>query len=284
METNGFKVKYNDKILFPVLIIIMSGINLFIVYPTALSERPVQFVRALTGDSIEVIICWLLMRKLILFFDQTMPYPGQIVKRIVLQLLTTISACVLLLILITIIVSLLNGHSSLPTEFYTHHIWVYAIWLLCHNAIYVIMYMNQWSKYLQAQSNMTAKSEPSFNDTPLHKRSLVIKLGNKSAIVDFDQIIYCTIESQTTLIYTHGGDCHLTDKSLDELETLLPEDLFFRANRQAIINRELITAIHRINNGKINVIINSKTNLSQPLVVSRTKASAFKAWFGEMSY
>ncbi|GAO45541.1 LytR/AlgR family response regulator transcription factor [Flavihumibacter petaseus] len=87
----------------------------------------------------------------------------------------------------------------------------------------------------------------------------------------------CFIRENLNYVFTLAGDKYPLDvDSLDELEEMLNPAIFFRANRQCIIN---INAIHRIipsENQKLNIQL--KAPLKLEVDISREKAPAFRKW------
>ena len=273
MET-AFKVSYKDKILFPVLILIMNTINILIVYPEAIFNF--RFYRALLEDTFEVMICWLLMRQLIFWLDEVYPFAQNLIKRIALQLGLTLMLTCGLLLLQTEILQHFWHQSPTPSMVYTHHIWVYAIWILIHNAIYISMYMIQWSKYLESKN--LATTDKNNAHPPVKETKLLIAVGKKSTFIDFSSICYCNISNDYAQVYTWDGNCFYIEKSLTQLSLLLPSADFFHANRQFIVHRNLIVAIQRIENGKLKLELKKMSKLPSTIIVGRTKAPQLKNW------
>jgi DNA-binding LytR/AlgR family response regulator len=80
-----------------------------------------------------------------------------------------------------------------------------------------------------------------------------------------------------TYIYLFNGDKMIYDYStLDETELLLDPNLFFRANRQCIININSIQTVKPQMNLKLDILL--KAPLKIPVDVSREKATQFKKW------
>jgi two-component system response regulator LytT len=63
---------------------------------------------------------------------------------------------------------------------------------------------------------------------------------------------------------------------MEELETQLNPQVFFRANRQFIIAFSSIKSNHQHFNGKIKVLLTLPTK--EEILVSRERAPEFKAW------
>lgn len=65
-------------------------------------------------------------------------------------------------------------------------------------------------------------------------------------------------------------------KNLEYIESVCDPNQFFRINRQVLINRDAISSIESYVNRK--VIVQTKLNLSEKLIVSRLKVTSFKDW------
>ncbi|MEZ4893734.1 MAG: LytTR family DNA-binding domain-containing protein [Saprospiraceae bacterium] len=79
-------------------------------------------------------------------------------------------------------------------------------------------------------------------------------------------------------LYTFSGDRYLVDNTtLDEVEELLDPKIFYRANRQFIVNIEAIKQVKPMENQKL--ILYLKTTPQMEVDISREKAPAFKKWF-----
>ncbi len=263
-------VKYRDWTFFPALIVLMDAFNLLIVYPTIIFNAPLRFLVVLAEDTFEVMICWLVMRQIIFLLDRRLPYSKGFALRLLVQLGSTLLVCCTLLLLQTYLIMLLRRGKPLPDELFTHHIWVYAIWIVIHNAIYTIIYIWQWNAFIQRQKESA--------NLPLEMSSLVTTIGNRSNIIQLAQVRLCSLDGELSFVLTADNQKFPTEKSLDSLAELLPSSLFFRTNRQTIVHRQLISGIERIGNGKLKVLLGGKLDIPGQLIVSRTKAPAFKAW------
>jgi hypothetical protein len=276
---NTYKVKYRDLPFLPLLVILTAGINIYIVYPETLFTY--RFFRTLYEDSIITLICWFAMRSYIIWLDKVYPYQKGITKRIALQLPTAIIINSGLLIVITELVQYFYYHSPTAKEVYTHHIWVNGIWVIVQNGIYITLYLVAWFSYLQKEK----KKESVIIDGEQNvlEQKLLIRLGNKNIYIDFSSICFCVVNDGLTSIYTNNNEFFLTEKSLDQLCDILPEAYFFRANRQFIIHKSLVSSIEKQENGKIKLHLKEKSQLPRFISVSRTKAPSLKKWMKQIS-
>jgi two-component system LytT family response regulator len=70
---------------------------------------------------------------------------------------------------------------------------------------------------------------------------------------------------------------YLLDFTLDELNTKLNPDDFFRANRQFIVARNAIKELDSWFNGRLSVVL--KIPAPEKILISRTRVGEFKNWF-----
>jgi two-component system LytT family response regulator len=69
---------------------------------------------------------------------------------------------------------------------------------------------------------------------------------------------------------------YVINETLEEIENRLPGDLFFRANRQFIIQKRFVTNAELYFNNRLIVHLTGKT--SEKIVISREKVNLFKEW------
>lgn len=109
-----------------------------------------------------------------------------------------------------------------------------------------------------------------------YKERFIINANGKLTPVETKDIAMF-YKDTLTYIYLFNGDKLIYDYStLDETEALLDPNLFFRANRQCIINIHSIQTIKPQLNLKLDVQL--KAPLKMPVDVSREKATQFKKW------
>ena len=79
------------------------------------------------------------------------------------------------------------------------------------------------------------------------KKRLIVKQGNENIILPVTDIALLYSESRTVFVIDQFSKKYLLQKSLSEVGKDLDEKIFFRANRQVIIN------IHFLNKFYINI-------------------------------
>ena len=91
-----------------------------------------------------------------------------------------------------------------------------------------------------------------------------------------EDIDYFFSELKMTYLVTNEEDKIVLQQTLDDLEDELDPDLFFRANRQYIINVNGIQMIQNGVNGKLKILL-KKGQLNE-VIVSKDKAPLLKKW------
>lgn len=109
-----------------------------------------------------------------------------------------------------------------------------------------------------------------------YRSRFLISSSDKYWPLRVEDIAYFYSEKRTTFAVTPGGKEHVLDLSLNKLEEQLDPDLFFRVNRQMILNVDAIDRAVSSFKGKIKVMV--QPPFKSDIIISEGKASAFKLW------
>jgi hypothetical protein len=108
---------------------------------------------------------------------------------------------------------------------------------------------------------------------------LVAVSGNKNIPIPVEVIAYFYKDGNYTTLKTFQSETYLLNHSLDELMKVLEETLFFRANRQFIINLKACHYFTNEENGKLEIhLIPAYDN---EVIISQKRAPAFKEWLNK---
>lgn len=113
-------------------------------------------------------------------------------------------------------------------------------------------------------------------DKPSFKSRFLVKSGQSFQAVSTSEIMYFFIENQLVFMATSGIKKYIIDNSLDELESMIDPDMFFRINRQMIVSLDAIKAIHQYFNSRLKLDLSPEFN--EDVLVSRNKVQGFKKW------
>jgi DNA-binding LytR/AlgR family response regulator len=115
------------------------------------------------------------------------------------------------------------------------------------------------------QLKQTARKSPTF----------ISYVKDKMIPFAADSVAYFYTTNHLVYAVTEQREFVLNEK-LEEIENLLPDNIFFRANRQFIIQKKFITNAELYFNNRLVVHLHLKT--AEKIVISREKANAFKEW------
>jgi hypothetical protein len=111
---------------------------------------------------------------------------------------------------------------------------------------------------------------------------LKVQQGGKTTLVKYPEIAFIHSQNKIVYIVKVDGTSITTDFTLNEIESQVSEQSFFRANRQAILHHNSIEEVKSIENGKLlirlkpNTFDNSKIS---EINISRYKKQEFMKWF-----
>lgn len=110
------------------------------------------------------------------------------------------------------------------------------------------------------------------------KERFAIKLGSKTFFIGFNEISFLYSSNKISYIVTHEGKQFIHDLSLESLNAELPAEMFYRANRQFILTRNVVSEIKAAPNGKLTVLLKVSNGFPNNISVSRLKAASFREW------
>ena len=111
---------------------------------------------------------------------------------------------------------------------------------------------------------------------PRYRSRFLINKGNAYVVLPVEEVAYFYVNEE--IIYAVGFDMtenHI-DSNMKTLEEELNPNIFFRVNRQFIVNIHSINCFENYFNGKL--IVKTTPQSKAQMVVSRIKAKDFKEW------
>lgn len=259
---------YKDIILFLLLIPIISGYNYYITYPIIGFNWYTLLTFSI--DTMQGYAAWWGVRTIILYLDKKMPYSQSVSRRILLQLLSTTALGLIIIIVLTELVNAIAKDTPVHPSFYRFDIFIIMIWFLVLNGIYIVMYYSSVLRQMEQVRQEEQKVKVS---------GFLVKHGKQNLSVAFEHIQGFYVDGDYTILITYQNKKYLLDHSLDKIEKTVPANHFFRLNRQFLLHRQLIKGFSRIENGKLNVLLQASDYFPAVVQVSRIKAPAFKTWF-----
>lgn len=112
--------------------------------------------------------------------------------------------------------------------------------------------------------------------TKTYKTSYLVNQRDQLIPIRSEQIAYFHIDMGVVKVVTSTKQSFSMDSKLEDIESELDPALFYRVNRQFIVNRNAISNIKFYFNGKLIVAVDPIHE--ERIVVSKAKATEFKNW------
>ena len=115
---------------------------------------------------------------------------------------------------------------------------------------------------------------------PRKKTRLIVKKGIENVSIRLEDIVMFYTETKMVYLIDKNEKKFIVDKTLNELEEELDNSIFFRANRQYIINLNFVKCYKAYEKVKLQVDLNiSEKNHS--IIISQITAPYFRKWISE---
>jgi len=108
------------------------------------------------------------------------------------------------------------------------------------------------------------------------KSRFMVKVGEKIRTIPIADILLFYSFEKATYLHTTSNRDYIIDYSLDELQILVDEALFFRINRKYIVSIEACSQMYAWSNSRLKLHIEGIDDAH--IVVAREKVQEFKQW------
>lgn len=134
-------------------------------------------------------------------------------------------------------------------------------------------------KYEQSNIDIQQLARSIMSSSGAYRKRFLISKRDAFFKLPVDEIAYFYFESRVTFAVGFDSQQHVLNQALDKLEEELDPQVFFRANRQVIVNIEAIDHFESYFSGKLVVKLVNKLN--DKIMISRGKAVQFKDWVNQ---
>ena len=107
-------------------------------------------------------------------------------------------------------------------------------------------------------------------------KNFLIPVRDKILPLSLNEIAFCYTADEKVSVYTFDNRRYPLDKSLDVLSGMLPEENFFRINRQYIISREAVTDMTIWYGSRL--LVNLSVETPEKIIVSKSRVPLLKKW------
>lgn len=109
-----------------------------------------------------------------------------------------------------------------------------------------------------------------------YKKRFTTKIGQHIKMIFVDEIECFYSENKGTYAYTKDGRNYLLETTLEQLESELSPEYFFRINRKFFVNINSIKDIVSYSNSRLKLQLNGYSG--QEIIVARERVKDFKLW------
>jgi DNA-binding LytR/AlgR family response regulator len=136
-------------------------------------------------------------------------------------------------------------------------------------------------KYKNFQKHFNSRQQ-SFNNliqlmNVKKKARLIVKKGNENISIKIEDVVLFYTENRVVYIFDKEGKKYLSDKTMNDLEAELDDTIFFRANRQYIVNLNFIKSFKSYEKVKLQVQLNIP-EVNHLIIISQRTAPDFRSW------
>lgn len=118
-----------------------------------------------------------------------------------------------------------------------------------------------------------------INENKSYREAYLVHFQNKLIPLPVEKIHWFFTEQEVVYAHTSDGKKYIIDSTLDKILAEISPKLFYRANRQFIVQRWAVKDIDFYFNGRL--IINVEPRPHEKIIVSKAKAPEFKKWLDE---
>lgn len=136
------------------------------------------------------------------------------------------------------------------------------------------------NKYQRLQQHFSTQQAlaPMLQQLGLKKRSrLLVKKGMEHVSLPCTDVVLFYTENKLVYVVDKCGKKYMADKNLSELEVELDDQMFFRVNRQYIVNINYIRSFKTYERVKLQVDL-TLPELNHVVIVSQETAPDFRRW------
>lgn len=112
--------------------------------------------------------------------------------------------------------------------------------------------------------------------TKQYKERFVVKIGEHIHTISVSDTAYFFSQDKATFLVTQDKKRYIIDYSLEDVESLLDPQEFFRINRKYLISLRAVKDIVSYSNSRLRIILHQSDEMDA--IVSRERVQDFKKW------
>jgi DNA-binding LytR/AlgR family response regulator len=140
-------------------------------------------------------------------------------------------------------------------------------------------------KYKMLEKHFTVNNQSLYNlihSLNIKKKTrLLVKRGLENVSVRLEDVVMFYTENKLVYVIDKSGQKLIIDRPLNELESELDDSVFFRANRQYIINLAFVKSYKPYEKVKLQVDLHVHEKTNHFIIISQSTAPNFRKWISE---
>jgi DNA-binding LytR/AlgR family response regulator len=276
---SSFTIAYND--LYFRIIACLLGAHILVAYGETLSIYQMllmpYYYYALIPSFLIAFILFNIIRAINIRLDKKFDWTDRTVQRIGTQTFFGLVVPAVCAFLLAALYFAIRGLNIFRTTYLKYDFQFILLQLLLINVYYIAYHF--YLKWSHAEKIISQLASNTSSDKSVNKQTFQVSKGATNLLLPVDGIAYFFRNGDSNYLRTVTGEDYFVNIALDEVQQQLPEEMFFRANRQLIIHRQASKGYELLAYGKLNLQL--VPSLTAEAVVSQKRARDFKEWIGK---
>ncbi|MBT2561321.1 LytTR family transcriptional regulator [Pedobacter sp. ISL-68] len=272
---SSFIIEYND-IYFRVIACLLAA-HILVAYGETLTLFEMllmpHYYYALIPSFLIAFILFNIIRAINIRLDKKFDWTAQTIQRAGTQVFFAFIIPAVCAFLMASLYFAIRGLNIFKTTYLKYDFQFILLQLLLINVYYIAYHF--YLKWSQAEKIISQLAVQHVGPNR-PKETFTVSKGAANLLLAINEIAYFFREGDNNYLRTVNGEDYFVNTALDEVQQQLPEDIFFRANRQLIVHREACKAYGLLTYGKLSIKLHPP--LATDAVVSQKRAKDFKSW------
>lgn len=269
-------IKYND--IYFRMIACLIGAHILVAYGETFSIFQMllmpYYYYALIPSFLIAAILFYIIRAINIQLDKRFDWAEWPVQRAGTQIFFAFIIPAFCAFLLAFTYFVIRGINIFQTTYLKYDFQFILLQLLLINLYYVAYHF--YLKWSQAEKTISQLALKHTGPQAATKHTFQVSKGATNLLLPVDGIAYFYRDGESNYLRTVNGEDYFINITLDDVQQQLPEDIFFRANRQLIIHRQACKAYDLLDYGKLQMTLDP--SLATDAVVSQKRAKDFKQW------
>ena len=137
--------------------------------------------------------------------------------------------------------------------------------------------IDKWKMLTNAdRSSYVERVDTMAQTERVEQQTFLVRFRDKIIPLSCDDIAFFYTSDERVSAYNFKGERYPIERTLEALQGILPQNVFFRANRQFIVSREAVKDISVWFGSRL--LLNLTLETPEKIIISKARVPEFKAW------